>query len=721
MYSGHSAYLDLFLLGIVLFVIWGWRRTRQQLSDKISAGQQAADSVWEIELGTNRFTFSAGLAEIFGHHTVLDWPATASRFIHSDDLPQLELGMKRHLENGEPLRAEVRMQRQTDGSWLWVELVGQAVKDAGGTPCRWIGYLWDIDEKKQRELMLLKSDERYRMIFQSMPVMIHSMDANGAIQDVNPFWLKQMGYTREEVIGRQALEFMEPTSRSYAVEAMRQELRRSNMVIDVEIGWLTSTGEVIDSLVDVRTVFDEEDRMLHGYTIIRDITERKRAEAQVANLAYHDSLTGLPNRVTFHDRLSFALIQADLYQSGVAVIMLDLDRFKIVNDSLGHQAGDQLLQHVAKTLREHVRPVDTVARLGGDEFVILLTGVTEAAEVYPFAEVLLEELKKPFELQGQEFYISASLGISLYPQDAGHSDLLIKNADMAMYHAKEKGRNTAEVFSPEMNAKLERRLQLESSMRKALERQEFHVFYQPQEDIATGRLFGMEALIRWASPENGPVSPAEFIPIAEDNGLIVPIGYWMLRESCRQTKQWIDQGFGPLSVSVNISGKQFQQRDFATTVKEILVETGLDAKYLCLEITESTAIRDAESTRAVLEELIEFGIRFSIDDFGTGYSSLSLLKLFPLYAIKIDQSFVRSMTEVEEDAAVVHAIIAMSHGMKRKVIAEGVETKEQLERLRDMGCDGYQGYFMSRPVSGEEFKSLFLTPSALGERMEQIP
>jgi diguanylate cyclase (GGDEF)-like protein/PAS domain S-box-containing protein len=711
MYSGHSAYLELFLLGIVLFLLWGWRRTRQQLTVIQTADQPSANAAWEIQLATNRFTYSAGLSDIFGPEVSMDWPTAAARYVHSEDLPLLKLDMERHLDNGEPLRAEIRVRRQAQEGWLWVELVGQAVRDAAGTPCRWIGYIWDIDEKKKKELKLQESDERYRMIFQSMPVMIHMTDAQGAIQDVNPFWLKQMGYAREDVIGKPAIEFMEPTSRSYALEAICPKLHSDHMITDVEMGWLTSTGEVIDSLVDVRVALDEQGQILNGYTIIRDITERKRAEAQVANLAYHDSLTGLPNRVTFHDRLSFALIQADLYQSGVAVIMLDLDRFKIVNDSLGHQAGDQLLQHVGKILREHVRPIDTVARLGGDEFVLLLPGVTDADEVYPLAEALLEELKKPFELQGQEFYISASLGISLYPQDADNSDLLIQNADMAMYHAKEKGRNTAEVFSREMNARLGRRLQLESSMRKALERQEFQVFYQPQEDIATGKLFGMEALIRWFSAENGVVSPAEFIPIAEDNGLIVPIGYWMLRESCRQTKQWMEQGFEPLSVSVNISGKQFQQRDFVATVKDILVETGLDPKYLCLEITESTAIRDAEATRAVLEELIQFGIRFSIDDFGTGYSSLSLLKLFPLYAIKIDQSFVRSMTEVEEDAAVVHAIIAMSHGMKRKVIAEGVETKEQLDRLHEMGCDGYQGYYISRPVSREEFEQTFLRRS----------
>lgn len=713
MYPGLSTYvfIAIFLAGIALLYFMQRHRNGgiQPKGLFLSGGNQIAlpgsDATWQLELSSMRLTLqyhSQGL-EAGGESSDV-----VSRYVHPNDLVLLNSTIEQHMDNGGPMRLEVRIRHHAEDGWQWMELLGQAQGDRTRSVHYLHGIAWNIEERKRQELARLESDEKYRLIFHNMPVMAHMLDAGGLIHDVNPFWLSRTGYTREEVIGKRSYEFMEPASRAYLLEVHIPKLRETSVLDNVEIQWTTKSGEVMDSLVYTRVVRDDQGRMIHGFTVIRDITEHKKAEAKADNLIYHDILTGLPNRMMFHERLSFALIQANLYETGLAVVLIDLDRFKMINDSLGHQAGDQVLLHAAHILQKHIRPMDTVARLSSDEFALLLPDVSRPEDVFPLADKLLTELRKPFVLEKQEFYISASMGISFYPQDADNTDLLIKNADMAMYYAKEKGRNTAEVFHQEMTLKVSRKLQLESSMRRALERQEFRVFFQPQQDIATGRLFGMEALIRWESKEHGPISPAEFIPIAEESGLIVPIGQWILEESCRQTKQWMDRGFEPLSVSVNISGKQFQQRDFAATVKKVLEDTGLDPSYLCLEITESTAIHDAGATKAVLEELIEHGIRFSIDDFGTGYSSLSLLKLFPLYAIKIDQSFVRNMTNVEEDAAVVQAIIAMSHGMKRKVIAEGVETRQQLERLNAMGCDGYQGYFISRPVPMQEFEQMFL-------------
>jgi diguanylate cyclase (GGDEF)-like protein/PAS domain S-box-containing protein len=433
----------------------------------------------------------------------------------------------------------------------------------------------------------------------------------------------------------------------------------------------------------------------------RDVTQQRRAAEQLHYLAHRDALTDLPNRTLLHDRLSQALVQAHRAQTFVALMFLDLDRFKAVNDTLGHVVGDLLIRAVAERLLKCVRETDTVARFGGDEFTILLTNVAQAQDAALVARKILEALSHPFHLGGPELFVTTSIGITIYPTDDESVDGLFKNADAAMYRAKEQGRNTYHFYTGELNTKSLDRLTLENDLRHALARNEFVAHYQPQIDLTTGRISGTEALLRWRHPSLGLVSPNRFIPIAEDTGLIGPIGEWILRAACTQSQAWQTAGLAPIRMSVNLSGRQLEDPRFIDTVGRVLRETGLRPDTLDLELTESVIMRNAQSTISTLQDLNRIGVRFSIDDFGTGYSSLSYLKRFPVHVLKIDPSFVRDVTTDPADAAIVQAIIALAHALHLKVIAEGVERPEQLAWLRANGCDEMQGHLFSRAVPAD--------------------
>ncbi len=442
----------------------------------------------------------------------------------------------------------------------------------------------------------------------------------------------------------------------------------------------------------------------------------RQAELAIHQLSNYDSLTGLPNRTLLEDRLNQAIAQASREEHCLGVMFLDLDQFKQVNDTLGHVYGDNLLKLVSQRLERCLRKSDTVARLGGDDFIIILTGVRQCEHISQVARKILDALSEPLQLDEHEIFTTASIGIAIYPVDGDAPHLLLKNADIAMYQAKEQGRNAFQFFSREMNYKAEERLLLDNSLRRALERQEFFVHYQPQMDLLTGRLIGMEALVRWQHPEMGMVTPEKFIPLAEDSGLIIPIGEWVLKTACRQNKAWQEMGFGPLRVAVNLSGRQFKQERLVESVAAILNETGLAPSLLELEITESIIMRNAEETIVTLRRLKEMGISLAIDDFGTGYSSLSYLKHFPIDRLKIDRSFVLDITTDPDDAAIAEAIISMAHSLKLKVTAEGVEQQEQLRFLAQRNCDEMQGYLVSRPISTEEFTRLLQQGISLPKR-----
>jgi diguanylate cyclase (GGDEF)-like protein len=439
---------------------------------------------------------------------------------------------------------------------------------------------------------------------------------------------------------------------------------------------------------------------------IRYAIERKKAEENLAHLKQYDPLTGLANRALFQDRLQQALARADRDDETVALMLLDLDHFKAVNDVLGHAGGDELLKEVANRIGGRVRESDTVARLGGDEFAIVLEEMTDAQDAAPVAQDILDALSESLVLDGHEIPVTASIGIAVRPPSEG--DRLLKDADAAVYRAKERGRNTYEFYAEEMNVRAFERLTLRNMLRRALKEEEFLLHYQPQVDLATGAIVGAEALVRWSQPDSGLVPPARFIPVLEDTGDIVGVGRWIMRAACRQNRDWQDSGVAPLRVAVNLSARQFSRGGLVSTVADVLEESELDPSCLELEITESLLMEDLNTSLQILGELQNTaeGLRVSIDDFGTGYSSLSYLKSFPIDLLKIDQSFVRDIPGDPDDAAITAAIIRLAHSLRLGVIAEGVETEEQAAFLRELGCDEAQGYYFSRPLPADEFAEL---------------
>ncbi|MHB8057353.1 MAG: putative bifunctional diguanylate cyclase/phosphodiesterase [Desulfuromonadaceae bacterium] len=445
-------------------------------------------------------------------------------------------------------------------------------------------------------------------------------------------------------------------------------------------------------------------RLISATTL--DITARINAESKIQQLINYDSLTGLPNRSLLHDRLQLAIAQASRDRQQLGVLMLDLDRFKSINETLGHRTGDKLLKAVSQRLLACIRDSDTLARLGGDEYVAILTGVANEENIATVAKKVLAMVAEPFYIDSHEIFTTCSIGIATYPMDGEDSHTLLKHADQAMYRAKEVDRNNFQFFSREMNNLVLERMMLENSMRKGLERGDFFLVYQPQVDARSGKIFGMEALLRWNHPDMGLLPPDKFIPLAEENGLIIPLGEWVLRCACRQNKIWQEQGLPPVRVAVNLSAKQFGQYHLDEVVASTLLETGLDAEWLELELTESAIMKDADKNIALLAKFKEMGISVAIDDFGTGYSSLSYLKNFPISRLKIDRSFVRDITTNPDDAAIARFIIDIARALNLNVIAEGVETRAQMQFLSFNNCVEMQGYHFSRPVPAEEFAEL---------------
>ena len=480
----------------------------------------------------------------------------------------------------------------------------------------------------------------------------------------------------------------------------------------VDGNWLAAlVGLASLSLLSITLLLSVVDSRLASRTagLVNSLSNANR---KLHHMALHDSLTRLPNRSLLEDRICQAIASSERSGKGFAVMFLDLDRFKTINDSLGHHYGDKLLQGVADRLSQALRAEDTVARLGGDEFVVLLVDVPTPTVAANVAQKLLDRLALPIAVEGQEQIVSVSIGISLYPEDGTQLRDLMSNADSAMYHAKKMGRANFQFFTPQMNAAAGARLALEKDLRRALDQGEFELHYQPKVDVASGAVHAMEALVRWRSPERGLVPPNEFIPVAEDIGLIIPLGAWVLREACRQNCAWQRAGLPPLRVAVNLSAYQFAQSNLPDFVAGVLAETGMAANCLELEVTESVVMHNPAEAALILERLHAQGIHISVDDFGTGYSSLSYLKQFRLDTLKIDRSFVRHISSDADDAAIVRSVIALAHSLRLRVIAEGVETDEQLAYLRHLGCDQYQGYLSSKPLPAAEFEAMMRAAQA---------
>jgi diguanylate cyclase (GGDEF)-like protein/PAS domain S-box-containing protein len=590
------------------------------------------------------------------------------------------------------VHADVKRMRR-DGATIDVSATLAPLRDSEGKVRGYVAIAADISDRKRAEGSLRLSAR----VFDSSNdgIMITTPDAT--ILAVNRAFTRITGYGAEEAIGKTPKLLQSGWQDTVFYQSMWEALLRTGYWRG-EIWDRRKDGEMYAQWTSISAVKDEQGTVTHYVGVISDITARKVAEQRLDHLATHDPLTDLPNRTLFHERARRALMRATRSDEMVAVLFLDLDNFKNINDTLGHYVGDLLLQETARRLTECLRAHDTVSRQGGDEFTILLEDMRKPEEAAAVAQKLLEALTRPFQLEGNEVFVTASLGINLCPGDADNLDDLLKNADVAMYHAKAAGRNSFRFYSSDLNAGARERLALETDLRKAIEREELLLHYQPQLDLRTGQVTGVEALLRWRHPERGLLTPGGFMPIAESSGLIVPIGEWVLEEACRQNKAWQRAGLRPITVAVNLSARQFQDGRFPGTIRAVLERAAMDPRFLDLELTETLLMHDIGATAKALHGLRELGVNLSIDDFGTGHSSLNYLKRFPVQRLKIDQSFVRSVDVDPEDAAIARAIISLGHGLGLRVIAEGVETEEQLLYVRSEGCDEVQGFHFSRPL-----------------------
>jgi diguanylate cyclase (GGDEF)-like protein/PAS domain S-box-containing protein len=557
---------------------------------------------------------------------------------------------------------------------------------------------------------LFEEKERAQVTLNSIGDAVVSTDVSGHVTYLNAIAEGLTGWANDEALGRtfeEVLQIVDATTRQATPNPlMLAILNNETVALAPNCVLIRRDGEEAAIEDTTAPIHNRRGQVTGAVMVFHDVSAARTMALKMSYLAQHDSLTDLPNRILLNDRLSEAIVLSARHRRKLAVLFLDLDRFKNINDSLGHIVGDGLLQSVGRRLFTCVRSSDTVSRLGGDEFVVLLWEVKQPQDAAITADKILHALREPHQVRRHELHITGSIGIVTYPDDGADAETLLKKADVAMYHAKDSGRDSYQFFKPEMNIRAMERQSLEDSLRHAIERCELSLHYQPKMNLATGTIIGVEALIRWFHPQRGLVPPVQFIAIAEDSGLIVPIGRWVLREACRQARAWQIAGLPPMCMAINISAVELRTPGFVAGVRTTLKETNLEPRYLELELTETALLEDSRSVADVLKELKDVGVLLALDDFGTGYSSLSHLKRFPIDALKIDKSFVHDLTTGEDDAGIVTAVIGLGRNLHMRVVAEGVETREQLAVLQDYGCPQGQGYYFSRPVPAVEFGHL---------------
>ena len=558
----------------------------------------------------------------------------------------------------------------------------------------------------------LYAAQKLRMHVERTPLGVIEWDLKQRITAWNPAAEAIFGFPSYDAIGKSVPFLLCSEATRGPAEAMCAELLDTNESNKTTLANVTRGGRTVHCEWYNTPLVDAAGKVVGFASLVQDITERLNTERTIHYMAHHDALTGMPNRRLMQDRLHQAIMAARRKQRHVGVLFIDLDRFKVVNDTLGHDTGDFILKEIARRLVTCVREVDTVSREGGDEFVVILPDLERPEHARVVADKILRELARPVEIGGHDIHVTPSIGISHYPNDATDVQQLLKQADNAMYQAKDAGRNTVRFFTNDLNFLLARRLEVESKLRKAIENEEFFLRYQPQIDIATGRISGMEALIRWNDPQKGEIFPKDFIFVAEELGLIVPIGEWVFRTACAQLKQWADDGLAPVTVSINISPRQFMSRRLVSTLLGIIRDTGADPRNVELEITETMIMRNIEQSIETLAQLRSVGMQVAVDDFGVGYSSLNQLTRLPASSMKIDRSFIMNIPHEASSGSITEAIIAMAKRLKLRVIAEGVETRAQLDFLRDNECDAFQGYLFSRPVTALEATAMLRAQAA---------
>jgi diguanylate cyclase (GGDEF)-like protein/PAS domain S-box-containing protein len=660
------------------------------------------DEQWTMEYVSAGFQSLTGYspADLLGNRMI-----SYNELIHPDD--------RRHVATtgadgqGEGARSsfEYRLCHR-DGSVRWVSEHAVRILDRPTSSWKWEGFIEDITDRKRAEQALSEANERYQSIFENALEGIFQVTPEGRLLVANPAMARMFGYDSpaELLAGLRDLPgqlYVDPERRV----DYRREIEAKGAVSNFEFQAFRRNGEVIWVSENSQVRRNPVDGSIYYEGTLEDITDRRVYQAQIERQANYDALTGLANRTLLNGRLHQAIHRAAETGSQIAVVFIDLDQFKFINDTYGHALGDGLLQSMADRLRACVRDSDTVARQGGDEFVLLLQGY-RTQDLASVVQRLHASIALPWRSGRREFHVTSSIGVSVYPSDGDSADVLLRNADAAMYKAKENGRNAVQFFTAELNHALVERLDIEHRLRGALARNQFLLHYQPRIDMDTGRIAGAEALLRWRVPQRGLVSPARFISVAEDTGLIVPIGRWVLHTACRQARDWQEAGLPSIVVSVNVSPRQFREGNIVSTIAEALRVTGLEARYLQIELTEGLAMHGAEKYVEMLGQIKALGVQIAVDDFGTGYSSLSYLKRFPVDQLKVDRSFVIDLATDPDDAVIVQAIIALGHKLKLRVVAEGVETTEQLEFLRQSGCDEMQGYLFGKPMIASDFAAL---------------
>jgi diguanylate cyclase (GGDEF)-like protein/PAS domain S-box-containing protein len=625
-------------------------------------------------------------------------------YVHPDDREQLErdwteaFGLRRRFDK------QYRLKR-ADGAYGWLQHDAVPVNDEDGRLVGYLGTCHDITEERESEERLSKFTDATNegIVFQD----------SGRVADCNQAILRLTGYRYEELVGTDIIQYVAPDCRDDVLANVRSGYERP-----YEAAILAKDGTRIPVEFEGRVM--PHQGKIYRMSVVRDIRDRKAAEARIHFLAHHDTLTGLPNRALILDRLQFILAAARRRDTHVAILFIDLDNFKTVNDSLGHAAGDALLKVVADRIQGAVRRGDSVARLGGDEFLVVLSDLESEQGVVPVAEKLLASISQSMTLEGHIVAASPSIGISLFPRDGATSDALIKNADAAMYLAKERGRSNYQFFNDSLSESAHRALALEAKLRVAIDNEAFELHYQPQMRVDNGAVTGIEALIRWPQEGGGFIEPNEFIPVAEQRGLIMRIGAWVLRQACRQNRAWQLAGLPKLPVAVNLSAMQFRQKNFIEEVERVLAESQLKPQYLCFELTESMLLGDMSELVKTLRRLKSLGVKLAIDDFGTGHSSLMNLKRFPIDKLKIDRMFVRDIPGDPDHLAIVAAIIDLAKNMGITSIAEGVDRLDQLEFLRKRGCDEMQGYLMATPLPADKLAAWLGRPHSGTVRDGQI-
>ncbi len=711
-----------------------------QLGRLISANSKVQADV-EGQLSAEPGSKRALLAAIINELPELVYAKdTGGRFLAANDAVALDVGLERAADligktdfdlfpldvaqgffdveqhiiaSGEPMIDMEERRTDAAGAPKWMLTTKMPMRDDHGKIVGLIGVARDITERKLAEQDWKTERALYRAMIDQVPDYLFVKDSDSRFVVVNRAVAADLGLQPDDLMGKTDFELhrRELAGKFFADE--QKVISTGEPLLNLEEFVINPSGKkqwLSTSKVPLR---DEANEIIGIVGICRNINERKHAEDQIRFMALHDVLTGLPNRSLLMDRLTQALLHAERSHTGATVIFIDLDNFKLVNDSLGHNAGDALLKVMAERMVGCVRATDTVARLGGDEFVVLLIGQPESP--LP-ASAVLDKIRAavtaPVSIEGRLFHVTCSIGVAKFPEDGTDPETLLMNADVAMYKAKENGRDNFQFYTTEMNdAAIERRM-LQEGLSEAIENDEFEIAYQPQVDLHTGAVFAVEALARWRHPTLGVILPSKFIPLAEDSGLIVPLGDWVLREACRQNKAWQDAGIRPISVCVNVSARQFREKNWVKRVTDALRETGLNPKYLELELTESMLMHDVPAAIASMRELGALGVHFSIDDFGTGYSSLSALKSFPVARLKIDQSFVRNLGGDANDRKIARAVISLGRKLNMKVIAEGVETDEQLAFLQESECDEIQGYHFSKPVGSEAVEAILRKQTA---------